>query len=332
MSSRGNPADCLFDRFAQVDVKLFVPTSAAKSRKDIFLLRFFKRAFVALGLAAGTIGAAPAPQSVAHPALWEVSDPSTTIYLFGTIHLLPAGYKWESPKIEQAVQKSDKLYVETIVDPEHPQGIITALNSLGYANGLPPLANRIDPSKRPLLEAAIAKTGIPRLAWDRMKTWTAAFILLGVQYNQLGLAGEYGPELTLRHEFAAAGKPVGQLETNEEQLGFFNALPASAQRALLEGAIENPEAMGKEFNQMLLAWSKGDVAGIARTFNQDLSDTPELTTALIKQRNSNWKSWIEQRLANPGTVMLAVGAGHLAGTDSVVNLLKKDGYRVRRVQ
>lgn len=298
------------------------------------MLNFLKRAVAALGLAAVSIGAAPAPAAppVARPALWEVSDPDTTIYLFGTIHLLPAGYQWESPKIEQAVHNSDKLYVETIVDPEHPQGIIDALKSLGYANGLAPLSDRIAPSKRPLLEAAIAKTAIPRPVWDRMKTWTAAFILLGVQYNQIGLAGENGPELTLRQEFAAAGKPVGQLETNAEQLGFFNALPESAQRALLEGAVDDPKAMGKEFNQMLAAWAKGDVRGIAETFNHDMADTPALMTALLKQRNATWKGWIEQRLASPGTVMLAVGAGHLAGADSVLNMLKKDGYRVRRIQ
>ena len=298
------------------------------------MLIFFKRAFAALSLATFSIGAAPAPapQPVAHPALWEVSDPDTTIYLFGTIHLLPNGYQWESPKIEQAVEKSDQLYVETIVDPDHPQGIVAALNSIGYASGLPPLADRIAPAKRPLLEAAIAKTGIARPAWDKMKTWTAAFILLGVQYNGLGLQGESGPELTLRHEFAAAGKPVGQLETNAEQLGFFNDLPASAQRSLLEGAVESPQAMGKEFNQMLDAWAKGDVGGIATTFNQDLSDTPELMNALLKQRNANWKGWIERRLASPGTVLLAVGAGHLAGSDSVISMLNKDGYRVHRIQ
>jgi hypothetical protein len=298
------------------------------------LLTFFKRAFAALGLATFSIGAAsaPAPQPVAHPALWEVSDPDTTIYLFGTIHLLPNGYQWESPKIEQAVQKSDQLYVETIVDPEHPQGILDALDALGNADGLPPLASRIAPAKRPLLEAAIAKTGIPRPMWDRMKTWSAAFRLLGLQYTELGLSGENGPELTLRNEFTAAGKKVGQLETNAEQLGFFNSLPASAQRSLLEGAIETPEVLRKEFDPMLAAWAKGDVHGIAITFNADLADTPELMNTLLKQRNANWKGWIERRLAGPGTVLLAVGAGHLAGSDSVVSMLQKDGYRVRRLQ
>ena len=83
---------------------------------------------------------------------------------------------------------------------------------------------------------------------------------------------------------------------------------------------------------MLTAWSRGDVEGIARTFNHDLSASPDLQEALIKRRNANWSHWIEQRMAQPGAVFIAVGAGHLAGRDSVVDLLKRDGYAVRRVQ
>jgi hypothetical protein len=83
---------------------------------------------------------------------------------------------------------------------------------------------------------------------------------------------------------------------------------------------------------MLAAWVSGDVEGIARTFNRDLSASPELQQALIKNRNANWSKWIEQRMAQPGEVFIAVGAGHLAGRDSVIDLLKRDGYSVRRVQ
>ena len=83
---------------------------------------------------------------------------------------------------------------------------------------------------------------------------------------------------------------------------------------------------------MLAAWVKGDVNGIARTFNRDLSGSPELQQALIKQRNANWSKWIEQRMAQPGAIMIAVGAGHLAGPGSVIDLLKRDGYHVHRLQ
>jgi hypothetical protein len=74
------------------------------------------------------------------------------------------------------------------------------------------------------------------------------------------------------------------------------------------------------------------VQGIARTFDQDLAESPAMQQALIRQRNANWSKWIEQRMEQPGALMIAVGAGHLAGKDSVVEMLKKDGYKVRRLQ
>ena len=90
--------------------------------------------------------------------------------------------------------------------------------------------------------------------------------------------------------------------------------------------------MDTDFAGMLSSWSNGDVQGIARSFDRDLSGSPVLQQSLIQQRNANWSKWIEQRLAQPGAVLVAVGAGHLAGKDSVLEMLKSDGYKVRRLQ
>ena len=83
---------------------------------------------------------------------------------------------------------------------------------------------------------------------------------------------------------------------------------------------------------MLRAWAKGDVKGIANSFDKDLAGSPELQRNLILKRNANWSKWIEQRMAQPGKIMIAVGAGHLAGKDSVIAQLQRDGFRVRRLQ
>ncbi len=296
------------------------------------LFKFVKRALALVGIATAAFAAPQAAPAPARPALWEVSDPDTTIYLFGTIHMLPANYPWRTPAIEKAISSSDSLYVETIVDQKNPAELRAALTRLGFSAGLPPIADRIDPAKRAMLEAAIAKTGLPRPLFDRMETWAAAFTLLGVQFAELGLQGERGVEQTLRDAFGSAGKPVGQLETNSEQLGFFDTLPERAQRSLLEGAVETPQAVSGDFAEMLRGWANGDVEAIARTFNRDLADSPELREALLRRRNANWTRWIEQRLAQPGTIMIAVGAGHLAGPDSVQAFLQRDGLRIRRVQ
>jgi uncharacterized protein len=276
--------------------------------------------------------AQPVPVQAARPAMWALSDEDTTIYLLGTIHLLPENYVWRTPIIDRAIESADELVVETIIDPRNPHELIQALMTLGYAPGLPPLADRIDPARRPALEAAIAKSGTPRHAFDQMKTWTAAFTLIGVQFREIGVQGQHGVEETLRQAFAASGKPIGQLETNAEQLGFFNGLPENAQRSLLEGAIETTQDIGSDFAGMLASWASGDVDAMAETFNRSLAPSPALREALLERRNANWSRWIVQRLERPGTVLIAVGAGHLAGPDSVQTMLEAKGYKVRRVQ
>lgn len=291
-----------------------------------------KRALALFGFAAVAVGSPQAASAAAKPALWEVSDPDTKIYLFGTIHLLPQNYAWKTRAIDKAIASSDTLYVETLVDNKNPQALAAELARLGFSRGLPPIANRIHPAKRPLLETAIAKSGVPRHVYDQMETWAAAFTLLGVQFKELGLHGQHGVEQTLRDAFAAAGKPVGQLETNAEQLGFFDTLPQNAQRALLEGAIEAPQKMSGDFSHMLQSWANGDVDAIAATFNKDLAASPELRDALLTRRNANWSRWIASRLAAPGTVLVAVGAGHLAGPQSVQAILERSGYRIKRIQ
>lgn len=299
------------------------------------LKSLFRCALTALGLA-GLLVAAPAAAKApppAHPALWEVTDPDTTIYLFGTIHLLPDNFQWRTARFNQAVESSRQLIVETIVDQKNPGKVMSAMASLAFNTpNIPPLVDRVPPDKRAALEAAIKKSGFPPQAFDRMKTWAVAFILLGNQYRDMKLKGDDGVEAVLRDTFTSEGKVIGELETNLEQFSFFDKLPEKAQLALLEGALDNSRAADDEFSGMLRAWSKGNVPAIARTFDRDLAGSPELAQALIRQRNSNWSKWIEQRMTQPGSVMIAVGAGHLAGSDSVIALLEKDGYHVRRVQ
>ena len=284
---------------------------------------------VALALASPAQAKAP---PAASPALWAVSDADTTVYLFGTIHLLPSNYRWRSPKLDQAVNGSQQLMVETIVDEKNPHEMLAALSSLAFARNLPPIAQRVSPAKRRALQAAVKASGIPRQIFDQMETWAAAFMLLGNQFRAMGLKGGEGVEAVLRNSFASQGKPIGQLESNREQLSFFDALPESAQRQLLEGAVDDPKNMSRDFHGMLSAWMRGDVDEIAKTFNRDLSSSPELKDALLKRRNANWNRWIQQRMSSPGSVLIAVGAGHLAGNESVIAMLKQDGYNVRRIQ
>ena len=297
------------------------------------LFPWLRRGLATLGLAAAVgCPALAASPAVAKPALWRVADKDTTVYLFGTVHMLPQNYAWRTPALEKALAKSNGLFVETLIDQKNPEGFRADFSQLGFRRGLPPILERVPLDKRASLATTAARLKIPLAGLDGMETWAAAFTLLTMQFQALDLTGADGVENALRSAFASAGKPIGQLETNREQLSFFDQLSEPAQVDLLEGAIETPESMRSEFDQMLKAWVSGNVDEIARSFYAEFRDSPELQAALLARRNANWAGWVERRMTQPGSVMVAVGAGHLAGDGSVQEMLKRRGYRVTRVQ
>lgn len=274
------------------------------------------------------LAAAPAPKP-AHPALWKLSDADTTIWLFGTIHALPAGYRWRDPAIQAALDRSDTLTLETVIDQD-PQKLATILYTLGEAKGLPPLAARVPAAKRARLAELIRKTGLPPQTLDGMKSWAAAVVLTGVAMQEIGVGAQDGVESQLTTIFRGKSEPVDGFETPEQQLGFFNQLPQSAQDSFLVATLDSPAKTKQEFAAMIAAWSKGDVAAIARAFADDPEFTPALRDILVRHRNAAWAAALEQRMAKPGTSFVAVGAGHLAGPDSLIEMLKAKGLKVER--
>jgi len=206
------------------------------------------------------------------------------------------------------------------------------MRKLGMSPGLPPLMERVSADKRDELQKAIAASGVPAALLDRMETWAAALTLSAVSYRDMGLKATAGVEQGLSGAAKAKARPILGLETPEEQLGFFDQLSEGAQRRLLESALDDPAEARAEFARMVEVWRKGDVEGIARTFDSELKQSPELREVLLKRRNARWAEWVDQRLDRPGTVLVAVGAGHLAGRDSVQEMLRARGIKAKRVQ
>lgn len=265
------------------------------------------------------------------PALWRIADEDTTIWLFGTIHVLPAGFTWRNALIDAAIEASDELIIETVLSDD-PSDAALLLMQLGVAPGLPPIGERIDPELRDSFDAMVARGPFPEQFLDGLETWAASLMLVGITLNDLGLDPENGVEDQLQLIFQLADKPISGLETPAQQLGYFDALPEAAQRAFLATVIDTPEDIREEFDGMLESWRRGDEAMIAATFDDELAYSDVLREALLTSRNANWAEQIVERLDRPGTVFLAVGAGHLVGEDSVQDFLRQRGIRVARVQ
>jgi uncharacterized protein len=265
------------------------------------------------------------------PAMWKVADADTTIYLFGTIHLLPKDMAWQTPRMIEAMRASQGLVLETVMDKD-PQKTGAIMSQLGMSPNLPPLLDRVPPSKRDALKRVVDRSGVPLTVLDRFETWAAALTLASSGMKDLPVSPEYGAEAVLSRRFTGESKTVTGLETPAQQLGYFDGLPENAQRRFLESIADDDSNAQEEFDAMIKSWGAGDVKKIALTFDDELKLSPELTDVLLRKRNANWTQWIVGRMEQPGTIFVAVGAGHLAGADSVNAMLAKRGFKVHRLQ
>ncbi|MFZ3482865.1 TraB/GumN family protein [Sphingomonas sp. 3-13AW] len=279
---------------------------------------------------------APAPAAAAaaatvdaDPALWVVKDDDTTIYLFGTIHLLKPGLSWFDEAVKTAFDASDELVQEIVLpDPETVQKalVATAINPTG-----PGLEQKLPADTRKAYLAALADLGVPAAAFDRFDPWFAATNLSVLKLVKAGYDPNSGTEQALTAAAKQAGKPVTGLETLEQQFGYFDGLSEKSQIAFLADTVKQLPEAEKEIGKMVTQWSEGDTDALAETMNEGLKATPEIARILLVDRNVRWANWIADRMAKPGTVFVAVGAGHLAGKDSVQTKLAAHNLKAERI-
>jgi uncharacterized protein YbaP (TraB family) len=266
----------------------------------------------------------------ADPALWVVRDADTTIYLFGTVHLMRPGLTWFDEGVRAAFVASNELVLELVMPPDDQMQALIA--ELGTAKSGPSLPDQLPPAVAARLRAALPKLGMSSTALDRTEPWLAALTLSVLPIRQLGYDDKDGAEQVLSAAAKAQGKPIEGLETARQQFGYFDRLSLPAQRQLLATTLDDLPKAGAEIDAMVKKWSAGDADGLAKLLNEDLDRAPELKQALLVTRNRNWANWIAARMKKPGTVFVAVGAGHLAGSESVQAELAKRGFKVERVR
>lgn len=287
----------------------------------------------AVSVLTGTVQAqeAPAaPATVQHlkPALWKVADADTTIYLFGTVHVLPKNLVWFDGPVASALDASEQLITEIPDVPDAEQQ--KAVMAVGLLQG-GTLRSLLGKDERAAYEALLTRLKIPVGAFDAFEPWLAGVTLGTMPYALAGYGEDDGAESVLRKAALAKGKKEGALETVGFQLGLFDSLPREAQLRFLNEAVRDFDKAMPLIGAMMKHWGAGEPDALAAVLNDEMDD-PAMSEALLYQRNRDWATWIAMRLNQPGQVFVAVGAGHLAGEKSVQDVLKQKGIAAERVQ
>ena len=93
------------------------------------------------------------PANHADPALWVVRDADTTIYLFGTVHMLKPGLSWFDEGVKSAFDRSNELVLELVM-PDQPE-MQALVSELGMSPTGPSLPDQLPPAEAAKFRAAL---------------------------------------------------------------------------------------------------------------------------------------------------------------------------------
>lgn len=271
--------------------------------------------------------AAPAPIQGEGPALWVVKDADSTLYLFGSVHVLRPTTGWASPRVEAAFDSASDIWFE-ISNPDDQAAIMPLIQQHGLSPETP-LSSRLTPEENAELDAAAQAMGASAAQLQPMKPWLAALSLSVAPLIKAGYDPKSGVELVLKARAEAAGKPIHGFETIDKQIGILAGLPDDVQLVFLRETLKDYENAATKLDEMVEAWARGDVATLDRVTITEMKEaSPALYQSVLVDRNTDWANQIQTLLEGSGTAFIAVGAAHLTGDDSVQAILQKRGVTV----
>ena len=276
---------------------------------------------------------ANASAALAAPSLWVIKTPTATVYLFGTIHLLRASEAWETNAISNALADSQELWLE-VPDLENAGPARKIVAQLGY-DPTHPLSTLLPAKDLARLKRAASSLGLPQgeATFEPMRPWLAALALTESQILHAGYDPNAGAEHVFLDQWKVRDTEVRGFETLDQQLHFFADLSPRLQEEVLENALADFDEGVAKLNAIVAAWMRGDQKAITRLIVDDLrKPLPDLYQILIVERNERWAETIDGMLKQGGNRFIAVGAGHLAGPDSVQAKLLAKGIRVDLVR
>jgi len=268
--------------------------------------------------------------AMADPAYWRVDGEQGTLYLFGTIHVLPEGTKWLSPEVEAIFNAADSLVLEVVSSEEEDDSLTLLAQNTNVFRSNIPLNRRIGPELFASLLAHMEPFGVEEAQLNQYQIWYAAAILSQLDNEDAGRSYWFGVDSVLQEIADEQGKRLVALETAVQQILFFSEMPAETQIRDLVRELEGSDNDRGSYNAQFSAWIAGDIETTERLVHSSLKANPPRYQILIKKRNAAWLAPLEALLAKPGVHFVAVGTGHLIGPDGLVKLLGNKGYQVTR--
>ena len=265
------------------------------------------------------------------PAIWVAKDFDSTLYLYGTVHLLPDDLVWQREDMRQTFDEAGTIFFEVDTSPKGQVDATVLTTRLGLRDDGQRLSDQLDNYQRNLMEAAANNGNLTIAALDGMQPWLAAEYLTFAAAQNAGLSAELSADQALKSRAARSGKNVVFLESLETQIRASADLPDYIQLDILTETMERFNSLGEDATEVAEQWSVGGTDFLTeKLINPMRSRAPEVFNSLLRDRNRAWSTTLSRFMEDSGTGFVAVGTAHLLGEDSLLSSLREQGYSVQR--
>ncbi len=265
------------------------------------------------------------------PAIWRVQDDDSTLYLYGTVHLLPTGLDWQRDDLLDVFSEAGTVFFEADSDGTagaRAQALVTRRGM--RMDGLR-LSDQLDDYQAKLLEAVSNNGGIPLAQLDALQPWLATELLTLAAAESAGLSADLSPEAALRSRARRQGKNVLFLEQAEDQIAPIADLPVDVQLSVLTDTMERFDDTPAMLTRTANRWAEGDVVSLERELTGAMADAPPAyLDAVLTNRNADWARQLGDWMDGAGTAVAVVGTLHLLGESSLISELEEQGREVNR--
>jgi uncharacterized protein len=258
--------------------------------------------------------------------LWALHGKHNTVYMLGSIHTLRASDYPLAAAVLDAYRDSKSLIMEINLDEIDSSEIQTEMLSSAALPEGKSLRDVMGPARYARAEKLAGDVGLDLAMFEQFAPWFVAEAISQLQLMQLGFDPSSGVEMHLLGRARVDGKSVDGLETARDQIALFQAMPMDNQAEYLLASLEQAHDLPKEVDEMVHAWQRGDTAWFESEIKTDVGRDPALYQSLLVARNRKWIARIERLLDDDKNYLVIVGTAHLVGRDSVIELLKKDGF------
>lgn len=312
------------------DVQGINPHSGAVRKPSIFVslvaLVVFSGSFTPLGYAQ------EAPQrkkTATRGVVFQVKGKDGgEVWLAGSVHMLRAKDYPLPVAYEEAYAAAEQIVFE--IPPselQSPEAMVIVQQSILYQDGSG-LKDHLSPEGYKKVTAYAEKKGIPMAQLQVLKPWMLAQMIVLQEFAKQGFKPDLGLDAFFETKAAKDGKMVKGLETVKFQIGLFANLPEDQQEQMLLSTLEDLSDVEDFVDRLIGAWAEGTPGKVSKVMNEAMESDPALGKAVLYDRNKSWVEPIEAFMKSTTPTLVIVGAGHLCGKGSVVELLEKNGHKI----